>query len=72
MQIVNEPLQGGGWVATHEDVTERQRLLSTRAVGRLGSQQKLQLDAALNNMTHGLCMFDAEGHIVLFNAATAK
>ena len=30
-------------------------------------EQKLQLDAALNNMTHGLCMFDAEGRIVLFN-----
>jgi PAS domain S-box-containing protein len=30
-------------------------------------QQKLQLDAALNNMAHGLCMFDAEGRIVLFN-----
>src|SRR4029078_7004401 len=26
-----------------------------------------QLDVALDNMTHGLCMFDAEGHIVLFN-----
>ena len=25
MQIVNEPLADGGWVATHEDVTERRR-----------------------------------------------
>jgi diguanylate cyclase (GGDEF)-like protein len=25
VQIVNEPLADGGWVATHEDVTERQR-----------------------------------------------
>jgi diguanylate cyclase (GGDEF)-like protein len=23
--IVNKPLQGGGWLATHEDITERQR-----------------------------------------------
>jgi diguanylate cyclase (GGDEF)-like protein/PAS domain S-box-containing protein len=30
-------------------------------------EQKLKLDAALNNMRHGLCMFDAEGRIVLFN-----
>ena len=30
-------------------------------------QQKLQLDAALQNMSHGLCMFDASGGIVLFN-----
>jgi len=26
IQIVNEPLADGGWVATHEDVTERQRI----------------------------------------------
>jgi len=30
-------------------------------------QQQLQLNAALENMTHGLCMFDAEGRTVLFN-----
>jgi diguanylate cyclase (GGDEF)-like protein len=26
IQIVNEPLAGGGWVATHEDITERRRV----------------------------------------------
>jgi diguanylate cyclase (GGDEF)-like protein/PAS domain S-box-containing protein len=30
-------------------------------------QQKLLLDTALENMSQGLCMFDAEGQIVLFN-----
>src|SRR5262249_40410817 len=30
-------------------------------------QQKLHLDAALNNMRHGLIMFDAEGGLVLWN-----
>ena len=34
---------------------------------RLLREQKLQLDAALNNMLQGLCMFDAEEKIVLFN-----
>jgi diguanylate cyclase (GGDEF)-like protein/PAS domain S-box-containing protein len=29
--------------------------------------QKLMLDAALDNMLHGLCMFDEAGRIVLFN-----
>ena len=68
VRIVNEPLEGGGWVATHEDVTERQQLLQAREKSeKLVSEQKLQLDVALNNMTHGLCMFDPEGHIVLFN-----
>src|SRR5882757_1588531 len=26
VRIVNVPLEGGGWVATHEDITERQQL----------------------------------------------
>jgi PAS domain S-box-containing protein len=30
-------------------------------------EQKVLLDAALQNMSHGLCMFDANGRIVLFN-----
>ena len=25
IQIVNQPLEDGGWLATHEDITERKR-----------------------------------------------
>ena len=68
VRIVNVPLEEGGWVATHEDITERQQLLDAHERSKkIVSEQKLQLDVALNNMTHGLCMFDATGHIVLFN-----
>ena len=40
VRIVNEPLEGGGWVATHEDVTERQQLLESheRSEKLLGEQ----------------------------------
>jgi diguanylate cyclase (GGDEF)-like protein/PAS domain S-box-containing protein len=66
--IVNHPLPDGSWVATHEDVTERERLLAAQIEAKqLLSQQKLQLDAAINNMIQGLCMFDADGRVVLFN-----
>jgi diguanylate cyclase (GGDEF)-like protein/PAS domain S-box-containing protein len=68
VRIVNEPLEDGGWVSTHEDVTERQQLFEAHERSeKLVVEQKVQLDAALNNMTHGLCMFDPEGLIVLFN-----
>jgi PAS domain S-box-containing protein len=68
IRIVNQPLATGGWVATHEDVTEPQRLLQAQnEAEKLVREQKLQLDAALDNMVHGLCMFDAEGRIILFN-----
>jgi NO-binding membrane sensor protein with MHYT domain len=30
-------------------------------------EQRVQLDTALQNMSHGLCMFDADGRIILFN-----
>ena len=73
IRIINQPLPDGGWVATHEDVTERQRLLEAeRAADELLRRQKLQLDAALNNMNQGLCMFDADGRIVLYNERYAE
>ena len=66
--IVNQPIAAGGWIATHEDITERQALLLARdeAVRQL-REQKVLLDTALNNMAHGLCMFDAQGRLILFN-----
>ncbi len=41
-------------------------IMDRRAKGAL-RQQKVLLDTALENMSQGLCMFDARGHIVLFN-----
>ncbi|RXG97621.1 EAL domain-containing protein [Bradyrhizobium zhanjiangense] len=41
-------------------------LLDRRAKGALGRQQ-IVLDSALENMSQGLCMFDADGKIILFN-----
>ena len=35
-------------------------------------QQKILLDTALENMSQGLCMFDADGNIRLFNERYAK
>ncbi len=41
-------------------------LLDRRAKGEMGRQQVV-LDTALENMSQGLCMFDADGKIQLFN-----
>ncbi len=41
-------------------------VLDRRAKGELGRQQ-IVLDTALENMSQGLCMFDADGKILLFN-----
>ena len=61
IQAVNQPMPGGGWITTHEDVTER-----LRAEERL-REQKLQLDTALNNMSQGLLMFDDQARLELCN-----
>ena len=67
--IQRKPLSDGGWVATHEDITEQKRaeqLLAEKAVEL--EAINLRFDAALNNMAQGLCMFDAEQKVVVSNA----
>jgi diguanylate cyclase (GGDEF)-like protein/PAS domain S-box-containing protein len=64
--ISRRPIRSGGWVTTHEDVTEREKLKQRM------EQQNEQLDAALNNMTHGLVMFDAQQRLVVCNARYAE
>jgi diguanylate cyclase (GGDEF)-like protein len=61
ISIIHHPIQGGGWVGTHEDVTERQKLAA------IVETQNIQLDTALNNMVQGLAMFDADYKLVLCN-----
>ena len=55
IRVVHRPKIGGGWVATIEDITERRRMEEENRT------QNLRFDAALNNMSQGLCMYDAVG-----------
>ncbi|KAB2917448.1 MAG: EAL domain-containing protein [Hyphomicrobiaceae bacterium] len=79
ISICRQPMKDGGWVTTHEDITERERLnvLLDQQHKQLKEQeerlraQNLQLDAALNNMVQGLAMFDSELRIVVANARYA-
>ena len=57
----NQPMPGGGWVTTHEDITEQ------RNAEEEVREQKLKLDAALQNMSQGLCMYDGEGRVIICN-----
>ena len=61
IQACNQPMPGGGWVTTHEDVTERHR------AEEQVREQKLQMDAALDNISQGLLMFGADGRLILCN-----
>ena len=73
IQITHGPLPDGGWVATHEDITERTRqenaiLQQAHELSRIN----VQFDAALSNMAQGLCMFDGEKRLVVWNERYAK
>ncbi|MDO8361064.1 MAG: PAS-domain containing protein, partial [Devosia sp.] len=64
---------GLGWVVTHEDVTEE--IASTEIVQKRKRElerQNIRLDAAVNNISQGLCMFDAKERLVICNAPYAR
>jgi len=69
------PMPGGGGMATHEDITGREEI-STRLKmqNEFGKQQEenlrirnLQFDTAINNMSQGLCFFDASHRLIVCN-----
>lgn len=80
ISVLRRPMPNGGVLSTHEDVTERETLAA-----RLAAQNELlrqheeelqaqneRFDAALKNMSHGLCMFDAEQRVVMSNMRYAE
>ena len=70
------PMPDGGGLATHEDITAREAMIA-----RLKQQQggpsadheealrirNLQFDMAINNMSQGLCFFDAAHRLIVCN-----
>jgi len=69
------PLPGGGGIATHEDITEREGLhAQLKQQYELVSEQQealrtrnFQFDTAINNMSQGLCFFDADHRLIVCN-----
>ena len=69
------PLPGGGGLATHEDITEREELNARlKRQYELGREQEealrvrnVQFDTAINNMSQGLCFFDANHRLIVCN-----
>lgn len=66
MQVVSRFLPDGGWVTVHEDVTER---LQYEEMLR---QQNFMLDAALENMAHGLAFYDSDMRLRVCNTTYRK
>ena len=69
------PLPGGGGMATHEDITGREEMSARlKAQHELAKAQEenlqirnFQFDTAINNMSQGLCFFDAAHRLIVCN-----
>jgi diguanylate cyclase (GGDEF)-like protein len=69
------PMPNGGGMATHEDITAREEMSARlKRQYELGKAQEedlrirhLQFDTAINNMSQGLCFFDAAHRLIVCN-----
>lgn len=65
LEVSSDPTPDGGFVVTHVDITALARA-QAEAERRAG-----MLQVMLDNMRHGICLFDAEGRVVAANALAA-
>ncbi|TAY98627.1 EAL domain-containing protein [Rhizobium leguminosarum] len=66
LAFASTPVDDGGWLIQCEDISQLAGLERSLA------EQRGLFDTALDNMPHGLCMFDADKNLMLCNAAYAR
>ncbi len=64
--IRHQPMSDGGWVATHSDISDE------IARAKLLELQSVRFEAALGNMSQGLCMFDGQKRLIVSNRRYAE
>ncbi len=58
----------GSWVATHQDITgERDRVQALERRETELARQNMRFEAAVDHMSQGLCMFDAQQELIICN-----
>nr|WP_272876003.1 PAS domain-containing sensor histidine kinase [Neoroseomonas soli] len=65
LEVSSDPTPDGGFVVTHVDITAL-ATAQAEAERRAGILQVM-----LDNIRHGICLFDAEGRVVMANALAA-
>jgi diguanylate cyclase (GGDEF)-like protein len=68
ISIKRQPMSNGGWLTTHEDVTTEKR--SEKLIAEKAAELELmntRFSTALDNMAQGLCMFDGNQRLTVWN-----
>ena len=65
LEVFSDPTPDGGFVVTHVDTT------ALAQAEEAAQQRAAILQVMLENMRHGICLFDAEGRVVAANAMAA-
>nr|WP_246754298.1 EAL domain-containing protein [Bradyrhizobium diazoefficiens] len=80
VRIRHRPMEGNGWVATHEEITERHRTEAALAEAKVAAERAeaaaraahTHLTDALDVVPEGLAVFDKEDRLVLWNRQYAQ
>jgi diguanylate cyclase (GGDEF)-like protein len=73
ISVIYQPMPDGGWVSTHQDITEQRQKEELIQAHTLELQiQNIRFDAAMSNMMHGLAMFDADQRLIVCNRQYAE
>lgn len=80
VRIRHRPMEGNGWVATHEDITERHRTEAALAEAKAAAEHAeaaaraahTHLTEALDVVPEGLAIFDRDDRLVLWNRQYAE
>ena len=80
LSVSVDPRDEGGWVVTLQDITEREELNARlKAQNDLLQQRESEVaernrlfDAAISNMSQGMCLYDAQQRIVFANDRYAE
>ena len=75
-----QPRPDGGWVTTHQDITEREKLAAKleqqnvmlKARETELAAQNARFSTTINNMPQGLCLFSADRRIIIANRRYAE
>lgn len=66
ISLVSTPVDDGQWLIQCEDISTLSRVRNELAI------QRALFDTALDNLPHGLCMFNADKNLMLCNAAYSR